>query len=149
MREVKARCMGVPIGCGGEVRDRRQSSHLHPRRRRLSAGWLGGGSSGRVKFGGLACHERADTAAGWRAFSFAASSQPTPSQQPQSPISSTTRRIPFLPASLAGHLHHSPLHATGIFPLATPPSALPEPLSISLRLHHCTSPTTHPHPRAW
>lgn len=43
--------------------------------------------------------------------------------------------------------HYLGITATQLFtrrcsPLATPPSALPEPHSISLRLHHCTSPTT-------
>ena len=49
---------------------------------------------------------------------------------------------PSFQRQLAGHRHHPSQHATGSFSLATPPAALPEPPSISLRLHHCTSPTT-------
>jgi len=92
------------------------------------------------------CHERADTA----------SSSLICSQPASQPASTTfaTLAIPhlspheafrFFQHSPAGHLHQPLRHATGSFPIAHPPSALPEPHSISLRLHHCTSPTTH-HP---
>ena len=49
---------------------------------------------------------------------------------------------PSFQRQLAGHRHHPSQHATGSSSCATPPAALPEPPSISLRLHHCTSPTT-------
>jgi len=81
--------------------------------RRLSAGvpWWWWHSAGKVRTG---CHEQRQSK---QAAGVLICSQPARSQQPQSPISPTTRGIPFLPASIAGYLHQPALYATGISPL--------------------------------
>jgi hypothetical protein len=138
MREVKARCMRAPIGCGGEVRD---GLPAIPIIAACTLGWWH--LPLKLRTG---CHERADTARSWRSHLQPAKA-PSQHRNPSSLSPHDASR--FLQRHLAGHLHHLPQHATGSFPLAASLSALPEPHSISLRLHHCTSPTTHPHSRAW
>jgi hypothetical protein len=56
------------------------------------------------------------------------------------PISFTPRDIPFPSASRAGHRHLPVILRDGTHSLAPPPSALPEPHDISLRLHHAPPP---------
>lgn len=87
----------------------------------------------------LGCHEqsRAEQARSWLLFA-------APPKQLRNPPSPTPHE-----ASPISRPHYLGITATQLFtrrcsPLATPPSALPEPHSISLRLHHCTSPTTTP-----
>lgn len=81
------------------------------------------------------CHEQRQSTS----FSFAASRH---ARNNATPISPTTRGISFFSASICWAFPSSSSSRDGIFSLAAPPSALPEPHSISLRLHHCTSPTT-------
>ena len=147
MRQVKVRCMRAPIGCGGEVRDVVQPSPSSPPERCLLQSWSWWHLPGELRRIGLS------RASSWLACVLICSQ---PAQA--APDLSNNRNPPSLPPHdasrffqrpFAGHLHLSVLHATGSFPLAPSLSALPEPHSISLRLHHCTSPSTHPHPRAW
>ena len=111
-RGVTERC-GIQQGGGGDVRDGvGRSSHPAIRHDRLPLG----PASPKLPV----TSEQTQHAAGVRSHL-----QPAPSQQPQSPISTTTRGIPFLPAPTCWSSPSPPQHATGSFPIATPPSALP------------------------